>query len=92
MGELEERGLEKRGGNRGGDIGVDDEGDGVVSGDEVFAELHAREQVALPVFGHHKNLTGRHVYFGRSLLGRFELSQKQRVKHLFKVFRIFPFE
>ena len=53
MGELEERGLEKRGGDRGGDIGVDDKGDGVVSGDEVFAELHGREEVTLPVFGHH---------------------------------------
>jgi hypothetical protein len=70
VGELEERGLEKRGRDRGGYIGVDDEGDGVVSGDEVFAELHAREEVALPVFGHHKNLTGRHVYFGSRLLGR----------------------
>lgn len=54
-------GLEEVGRDRRGNIGLNNEGDVVISGDEVLAELHAREEVALAIFGHHQNLSRRHV-------------------------------
>lgn len=56
-GDFEERGLEERGRDRGGKIRFKEEGDMVISGDEVLAKLQAREEMALPIFGHYKNLS-----------------------------------
>lgn len=45
--------MEERGRDRGGKIRFKEEGDMVISGDEVLAKLQAWEEVALPIFGHY---------------------------------------
>ena len=58
---MEERSTAEIGGDGGGEIGGDDEGSVDHAGGEVFAELNAREEMALPKkWEHHDIDWGRH--------------------------------
>ena len=56
---MEERNTAEIGGDGGGEIGGDDEGSVEGAGGEVFAELKAREEMALPKTWEHYDM-GRH--------------------------------
>lgn len=55
--EMEERGMEERGRDGRSNIGINKKGNAVISGEEEFADLNTREEMALRNFGHHQNLT-----------------------------------